>query len=42
MAMLDGESSLNLDALNLATQAWTEQEYHRTRHSEIDATPMAH
>jgi hypothetical protein len=42
MAMLEGESSLNLDALNLATQAWTEQEYHRTRHSEIDATPMAH
>ncbi len=42
MALLEGESSLNLDALNLATQAWTEQEYHRTRHSEIDATPMQH
>ncbi len=42
MAMLEGEQSLTLDALNLATQAWTEQEYHRTRHSEIDATPMAH
>ena len=42
MAMLEGEQSLGLDALNLATQAWTEQEYHRTRHSEIDATPMEH
>ena len=42
MAMLEGEQSLTLDALNLATQAWTEQEYHRTRHSEIDATPMEH
>ena len=42
MAMLEGEHSLDLDALNLATQAWTEQEYHRTRHSEIDATPMQH
>jgi transposase InsO family protein len=42
MAMLEGEQSLDLDALNLATQAWTEQEYHRSHHSEIDATPMAH
>jgi transposase InsO family protein len=42
MAMLEGEQSLDLDALNLATQAWTEQEYHRTVHSEIDATPMDH
>lgn len=42
MALLEGEQSLDLDALNLATQAWTEQEYHRTRHSEIDATPMEH
>ena len=42
MAMLEGEQSLTLDALNLATQAWTEQEYHRTRHSEIDATPLDH
>ena len=42
MAMLEGEQSLGLDALNLATQALTEQEYHRTRHSEIDATPMEH
>jgi transposase InsO family protein len=42
MAMLEGDSGLTLDALNLATQAWTEQEYHRTHHSEINATPMAH
>ena len=42
MAMLEGEEFLTLDELNLATQAWCEQEYHRTRHSEIDATPLAH
>jgi transposase InsO family protein len=42
MALLEGEQSLTLDALNLATQAWTEQEYHRTRHTEINATPLAH
>ncbi|MEO6624004.1 MAG: DDE-type integrase/transposase/recombinase [Burkholderiaceae bacterium] len=42
MAMLEGESGLTIDALNLATQAWCEQEYHRTLHSEIAATPLAH
>jgi putative transposase len=42
MAMLEGEANLTLDALNLATQAWVEQEYHRTRHTEIDTTPLAH
>ena len=42
MAMLESEVSLNLDMLNLATQAWCEQEYHRTRHSEIGTTPLAH
>ena len=41
MALLEGQASLTLDTLNLATQAWVEQEYHRTRHSEIDATPLA-
>lgn len=40
MAMLEGEESLTLDLLNQATQAWVEQEYHRTHHSEIDATPL--
>ena len=38
MAMLEGEQALTLDLLNQATQAWVEQEYHRTHHSEIDAT----
>lgn len=42
IAMLEGEANLDLDVLNLATQAWTEQEYHRTRHSEIGTTPLAH
>ena len=42
MPMLEGEANLTLDTLNLATQAWVEQEYHRTRHSEINATPLAH
>lgn len=41
MAMLEGEEALTLDLLNQATQAWVEQEYHRTRHSEIAATPLA-
>lgn len=41
MAMLEGETSLTLELLNQATQAWVEQEYHRTHHSEIDATPLA-
>jgi putative transposase len=41
MAMPEGQDSLSLDTLNLATQAWVEQEYHRTRHSELDATPLA-
>ena len=40
MAMLEGEEALTLDALNLATQAWVEQEYHRSVHSEIGATPL--
>ena len=40
MAMLEADQSLSLDSLNQATQAWVELEYHRTRHSEIDATPL--
>jgi putative transposase len=40
MAMLEGEDSLTLDLLNQATQAWVEQEYHRTRHAEIETTPL--
>lgn len=41
MPMLEGESALTLELLNRATQAWVEQEYHRTEHSELDATPLA-
>ena len=40
MAMLEGEQSLTLELLNESTQAWVEQEYHRTVHSEIGATPL--
>jgi hypothetical protein len=41
MAMLDGEPGLTLDTLNRATQAWVEQEYHRSPHSELATTPLA-
>jgi transposase InsO family protein len=40
LAMLEGEVSLTLEQLNLATQAWVTQEYHRTVHSELGQTPM--
>src|ERR1019366_845411 len=40
LAMLEGEASLTLEQLNVATQAWVTQEYHRTLHSELGATPM--
>jgi hypothetical protein len=40
MPMLEGEPALTLELLNQATQAWVEQEYHRTLHSELDATPL--
>ncbi len=40
MAMLEGEEMLMLDMLNLATQAWVEQEYHRSLHTELKATPL--
>ena len=42
MAMLEGEATVTLDLLNQATQAWVEQEYHRTLHSEIGTTPLEH
>jgi transposase InsO family protein len=42
MAMLEGEEALTLDLLNQATQAWVEQEYHRTLHTEIGTTPLMH
>jgi transposase InsO family protein len=40
LAMLEGEGSLTLEQLNLATQAWITQEYHRTVHREISTTPL--
>ncbi|WP_224010909.1 hypothetical protein [Cupriavidus pinatubonensis] len=40
MAMLEGESHLTLEQLNLATQAWVEQEYHHKEHAELEATPL--
>ncbi len=41
MAMLGGVSELSLELLNTATHAWVEQEYQRTRHAELDTTPLA-
>jgi putative transposase len=40
MPMLEGEPHLTLTLLNTATQAWVEQEYHRTIHSELKKTPI--
>lgn len=40
LAMLEGEANLTLEQLNAATQAWVTQEYHRTVHSELGATPL--
>ena len=41
LPMLEGESDLTLETLNLATQAWIEKEYHHKPHSELGCTPMA-
>jgi len=38
--MLRGIENLNLAFINRAAQAWVEQDYHRNRHREIDATPL--
>jgi transposase InsO family protein len=40
LAMLEGEPNLTLEQLNVATQAWITQEYHRTVHSELGETPL--
>jgi putative transposase len=40
LPMLEGEPTLTLDLLNIASQAWVEQEYHRKEHSEIKETPL--
>ncbi|AGA31834.1 Mobile element protein [Thioalkalivibrio nitratireducens DSM 14787] len=40
LPMLEGHTPLTLEVLNQATQAWAEQEYHRTHHSELGTTPL--
>lgn len=42
MAMLEGQAQLSVELLNRATQAWVEQEYHRSDHGELGTTPLAH
>jgi transposase InsO family protein len=41
LPMLEGEPELSLDLLNIATQAWVEEEYQRKEHSEIRESPLA-
>ena len=38
MAILDTEPTLTLELLNQSTQAWAEQEYLRSAHSELPAS----
>jgi len=40
IAMLEGVGELTLELLNTATQAWVEQEYQRSVHSEIACSPL--
>ena len=40
MAMIEKVEPLTLAFLNLATQAWAEQEYNRTIHEELGCTPL--
>lgn len=40
MAMLESLANLTLARLNEITQAWVEQEYHRTLHTEIGVCPL--
>lgn len=40
MAMLGRIRDLSLDQLNLFLQAWVEEDYHRSVHSEIHTTPL--
>lgn len=40
LPMLEGQAELSLDLLNTATQAWVEQKYHHTVHSELKKTPL--
>lgn len=40
MKMLPAEKRLTLEVLNVVTQAWVEQDYHTTVHSEIKEKPL--
>lgn len=40
MAMIEKVEPLTLDFLNLATQAWVEQEYNREIHEELGCSPL--
>jgi transposase InsO family protein len=40
MSMLSRVESLTLETLNYTTQAWSEMEYNRKRHQEINCTPV--
>jgi putative transposase len=40
MKMLPDEKRITLDVLNRVTQAWVEQDYHDSIHSEIKKTPL--
>jgi transposase InsO family protein len=40
MSMLSRIESLSLETLNYTTQAWSEMEYNRCRHREINCTPV--
>lgn len=40
MSMLARVEPLTLETLNYATQAWSEMEYNRSRHQEINCTPV--
>jgi transposase InsO family protein len=40
LPMLEGEPQLSLELLNIATQAWAEEEYQRKDHSEIRESPL--
>lgn len=40
MAMIEKVEPLTLEFLNLATQAWVEQEYNRENHEELGCSPL--
>jgi len=40
IAMLSGVEPLTLEFLNRVTQAWVEMEYNRSRHEEINSSPL--